>query len=210
MAEEYKADSLKQAMDSEYTDRADSARGVSEGLKKDLEPVNRDMNAAETRITAAESSLSTLVPQVASLAATVAGISAAVAALGAAVKKAQDAADRAQATADSKPGGEGSGGYRVTLIWTGSSDLPNQYISITSAGRSISDTVAQNTPISLAGLTSGSVVTFGTRIGTDNTVQWKDKTNNENLTGRSNFYREYSGFKVPSTTGTGSFIAHIG
>lgn len=221
MAEEYKADGIRQAMDSEYTDRADSARGMSEGLKKDLEPINRDMVAAETKITAIQTTLTTLLPQVATLITSVNALTSALALLKAAVAKAQSAAEKAQATAekaqataDSKPGGPGATGYTVIVKWTtpsGSGVTGPINTSISSGGKNISKQLTSAQSSSLSGLSSGSVVTFAVDIGPNNTVQWKDPTqDNPNLTGRSNFFKTYTGFTVPATSGIKTIIADIG
>ena len=208
---QYKADGVREKLNQDFPTREIMAAEVAEGLEQDLDAVRVDTFTAQTKLTTIETTLSsTVLPQLASLIPTVAGLTAAVAALGLAVQKAQAAADRAQATADSKPGGEGSGGYAVILAWTSSLSLPDQYISISSLGKSISQRIPANTEIKLAGLTSGSVVTFGVDIGDDKTVQWKNKTTGTNLSGRSSFYRTFSGFTVPATTGTGSFVADIG
>lgn len=207
---QYKADNLREKLDQDFPTRRAMAEQVAEGLEKDLDAVRVDTFIQDVRLTTAETKLTVIEPQVASTAASVAALTAAVAALGLAVAKAQASADRAQATADSKPGGEGSGGYAISLAWTSSLSLPDQYLSISSLGKSISQRIPANTEIKLAGLTSGSVVTFGVDIGDENTVQWKNKTTGQNLSGRSSFYRTFSGFTVPATTGTGSFVADIG
>lgn len=213
MVQPYNANNLKDALSDEYEGIADSSAGIAEGLRKDLEPINQDVTAATGSIATIQSTLSTLVPQVAAATAAIAGITAALALLKTAVAKAQAAADKAQATADSKPGGEGSGGYTINLKWVSASpNITGPFkVSITSQGRSISKTITTQESASLSGLSSGSVVTFGVDIGTDNTVQWKDTTQeNPNLSGRSNFYKEYSGFQVPATTGTKTITADIG
>ena len=207
---QYKADNLREKLDQDLPTRRAMAEQVAEGLEKDLDAVRVDTFTQDVRLTTTETKLTVIEPQVASTAASVAALTAAVAALGLAVAKAQASADRAQATADSKPGGQGSGGYAISLAWTSSLSLPDQYLSISSLGKSISQRIPANTEIKLAGLTSGSVVTFGVDIGDENTVQWKNKTTGQNLSGRSSFYRTFSGFTVPATTGTGSFVADIG
>lgn len=201
---------LREEIAKDFPDRATFNAAVTDGVEAELNPVKADVQALQTEQQIQKTTLTTLGTQVAGIAASIAGITATLAALGAAVKAAQAAADRAQATADSKPGGEGSGGYAVILAWTSSLNLPDQYISVSSLGKSISQRVPANTEIKLAGLTSGSVVTFGVDIGDQNTVQWKNKTTGTNLSGRSSFYRTFSGFTVPATTGTGSFVADIG
>lgn len=181
--------------------------GVKEQIETDLTPVKADL--AEQKV-----SLTSLTAQVATVAASVAAITSALGVIKAAVAKAQATADKAQATADSKPGGEGSGGYTLIVKWTtpeGSGVTGPINTSISSGGRNISKQLTSAQSSSLSGLTSGSVVTFAVDIGTDNTVQWKDPSaDNPNLTGRSNFYKEWAGFKVPATTGTKTIIADIG
>lgn len=210
---QYKADGVREKLNQDFPSREVMASEVAEGLEQDLDAVRADTFVAQTKLTVVETTLSTLVPQVAAATAAIAGITAALALLKTAVAKAQAAADKAQATADSKPGGEGSGGYTINLKWVSASpNITGPFkVSITSQGRSISKTITTQESASLSGLSSGSVVTFGVDIGTDNTVQWKDTTQeNPNLSGRSNFYKEYSGFQVPATTGTKTITADIG
>lgn len=201
---------LREEIAKDFPDRATFNAAVTDGVEAELNPVKADVQALQTEQQIQKTTLTTLGAQVAGIASAVAAITATLGVLKSAVDKAQAAADRAQATADSKPGGEGSGGYAVILAWTSSLNLPDQYISVSSLGKSISQRVPANTEIKLAGLTSGSVVTFGVDIGDANTVQWKNKTTGTNLSGRSSFYRTFSGFTVPATTGTGSFVADIG
>lgn len=183
--------------------------GVKEQIETDLTPVKADL--AEQKAT-----LTSLTAQVATVAASVAAITSALGVIKAAVAKAQATADKAQATADSKPGGEGSGGYTLIIKWAPASGsvFPSGSTintSITAQGRNVSKQLTTAQSSSLSGLTSGSVVTFAVDIGNDNTVLWKDPSaDNPNLTGRSNFYKTYSGFKVPATTGTKTIIAEIG
>lgn len=210
----YKADGVRERLNQDFPDKETMSNEVASGLETDLGPVSADVTVLETKTTAMESTLSTLVPQVAAATAAIAGITSALALLKSAVEKAQATADKAQATADSKPGGEGSGGYTVNVKWTtpqGSGVTGPINTSISSGGRNISKQLTSEQSSSLSGLSSGSVVTFAVDIGDDNTVQWKDPSNdNLNLTGRSNFYKTYTGFVVPATTGTKTIIADIG
>lgn len=205
---------LREEISKDFPDRATFNAAVTDGVEAELNPVKADVQTLQTEQAAQKVTLTTLGTQVAGIAAAVAGITSALSVLGAAVKKAQAAADKAQATADSKPGGEGSGGYGINVKWiaaSGSNITGPFKVSITSQGRSISKTITTEQSASLAGLSSGSVVTLGIDVGSDNTVQWQDTTqDNPNLTGRSNFYKEYSGFKVPATTGIKTIIASIG
>jgi hypothetical protein len=212
---QYRADNLREKLDQDFPTRRIMAEQVAEGLEEDLDAIRIDTFIQDVRLTTTETKLTVIEPQVASTAASVAALTAAVAALGIAVAKAQSAADKAQATADSKPGGEGSGGYTLIVKWTtpsGSGVTGPINTSVSAGGRNISKQLTSAQSSSLSGLTSGSVVTFAVDIGPDNTVQWKDESNqdNPNLTGRSNFYKTYSGFKVPATTGTKTIIADIG
>jgi hypothetical protein len=212
---QYRADNLREKLDQDFPTRRIMAEQVAEGLEEDLDAIRIDTFIQDVRLTITETKLTVIEPQVASTAASVAALTAAVAALGIAVAKAQSAADKAQATADSKPGGEGSGGYTLIVKWTtpsGSGVNGPINTSVSAGGRNISKQLTSAQSSSLSGLTSGSVVTFAVDIGPDNTVQWKDESNqdNPNLTGRSNFYKTYSGFKVPATTGTKTIIADIG
>jgi hypothetical protein len=212
---QYRADNLREKLDQDFPTRRIMAEQVAEGLEEDLDAIRIDTFIQDVRLTTTETKLTVIEPQVASTAASVAALTAAVAALGIAVAKAQSAADKAQATADSKPGGEGSGGYTLVVKWTtpsGSGVTGPINTSVSAGGRNISKQLTSAQSSSLSGLTSGSVVTFAVDIGPDNTVQWKDESNqdNPNLTGRSNFYKTYSGFKVPATTGTKTIIADIG
>jgi hypothetical protein len=212
---QYKADGVREKLSQDFPSKEIMASEVSEGLEKDLDAVRVDTFIAQTKLTTIESTLATLVPQFASVQASVVAITSALSIIKAAVAKAQATADKAQATADSKPGGEGSGGYTLIVKWTappGSGVTGPINTSVSAGGRNISKQLTSAQSSSLSGLASGSVVTFAVDIGPNNTVQWKDPSNqdNPNLTGRSNFYKTYSGFKVPATTGTKTIIADIG
>lgn len=220
--EQYKADNLREKLNQDFATVAIMAQVIADALEKDLDNVRKDTMELETRQTATETTLATtVVPQLLSLIPTVAAIQSAISFLTGAVKKAQEtaekaqaSADKAQATADSKPGGPGNTGYTVIVKWaapSGSNITGPINTSISSGGKNISKQLTSEQTSSLSGLSSGSIVTFAVDIGQDNTVQWKDPSaDNPNLTGRSNFYKTYSGFKVPATSGTKTIIADIG
>jgi uncharacterized coiled-coil protein SlyX len=207
--------SLRAQVSKDFPDRSSFNAAVVDGVEEELAPVKQDVQELQVEQAAQKATLTTLTTQVTALNAAVSAITSALAILRTAIAKAQAAADKAQATADSKPGGEGSGGYTLIVKWTtpsGSGITGPINTSVSSGGRNVSKQLTSAQSSSLSGLSSGSVVTFAVDIGPDNTVQWKDESNedNPNLTGRSNFYKTYSGFKVPATTGTKTIIADIG